>query len=61
VSVNGGDFGFAVPPNPGTVRIRVGFRECGGASGTAGSATSQRGYYRVDFLRRVGFILRLNP
>jgi hypothetical protein len=44
VSVNGGDFRFAVPPNPGTVRIRVGFTDCGESSGTAetaGSAISQ--------------------
>jgi len=44
VSVNGGDFRFAVPPNPGTVRIRVGFMDCGessGTAGTAGNATSQ--------------------
>ena len=40
VSVNGGDFRFAVPPNPGTVRIRVGFTDCGGESGTAGTAGS---------------------
>ena len=30
MSVNGGDCRFAVPPNPGTVRIRVGFTDCGG-------------------------------
>jgi hypothetical protein len=44
VSVNGGDFRFAVPPNPGTVRVSVGFTDCGessGTAGTAGSATSQ--------------------
>jgi hypothetical protein len=47
VSVNGGDFRFAVPPNPGTVRIHVGFTDCGessgtaGTAGTAGNATSQ--------------------
>ena len=41
VSVNGGDCRFAVPPNPGTVRIRVGFTDCGESSGTAGSDTSQ--------------------
>ena len=40
VSVNGGDCRFAVPPNPGTVRIRVGFTDCGGESGTAGTARS---------------------
>ena len=40
VSVNGGDFRFAVPPNPGTVRIRVGFTDCGESSGTAGTAGS---------------------
>jgi len=40
VSVNGGDFRFAAPPNPGTVRIRVGFTDCGESSGTAGSAGS---------------------
>ena len=36
-----GDFRFAVPPNPGTVRVRVGFTDCGESSGTAGNATSQ--------------------
>jgi len=44
VSVNGGDFRFAVPPNPGIVRVRVGFTDCGESSetaGTAGNATSQ--------------------
>ncbi len=40
VSVNGGDFRFAVPPNPGTVRVRMGFTDCGESSGTAGSAGS---------------------
>jgi len=40
VSVNGGDFRFAVPPNPGTVRVRVGFTDCGESSGTAGTAGS---------------------
>ena len=40
VSVNGGDCRFAVPPNPGTVRIRVGFTDCGESSGTAGTARS---------------------
>ena len=38
MSVNDGDFRVAVPPNPGTVRIRVGFTDCGGESGTAGTA-----------------------
>jgi hypothetical protein len=33
VSVNSGDCRFAVPPNPGTVRIRVGFTDCGDSSG----------------------------
>jgi hypothetical protein len=37
--VNGGDCRFAVPPN-GTVRIRVGFTDCGESSGTAGTAGS---------------------
>ena len=40
MSVNDGDFRVAVPPNPGTVRIRVGFTDCGESSGTAGSAGS---------------------
>ena len=40
VSGSGGDCRFAVPPNPGTVRIRVGFTDCGGESGTAGTARS---------------------
>jgi len=40
VSVNGGDCRFAVPPNPGTVRVRVGFTDCGESSGTAGTAGS---------------------
>ena len=40
VSVNGGDFRFAVPPNPGTVRIHVGFTDCGESSGTAGTTGS---------------------
>ena len=41
--MSGGYFRFAVPPNPGTVRIRVGFTDCGESGGTAGaeSATSQ--------------------
>ena len=44
VSVNGGDFRFPTPPNHSAVRIRVGFADCSGESGTAGttvSATSQ--------------------
>ena len=41
MSGSGGDCRFAVPPNPDTVKIRVGFTDCGGESGTAGSATSQ--------------------
>jgi len=41
VSVNGGDCRFAVPPNPGTVRIHVRFTDCGESSETTGSATSQ--------------------
>ena len=40
MSVNGGDFRFAAPPNPGTVRVRVGFTDCGESSGTAGTAGS---------------------
>jgi hypothetical protein len=36
-----GNFRSAVPPNPGTVRIHVGFTDCGESSGTAGNATSQ--------------------
>jgi hypothetical protein len=42
--VNGGDFRFAVPPNPGIVRVHVGFTDCGESSetaGTAGNAISQ--------------------
>ena len=39
--MNGGDCRFAVPPNPGTVRIHVRFTDCGESSGTTGSATSQ--------------------
>ena len=45
--MNGGDFRFAVPPKPGTVRVRVRFMDCGessrtaGTAGTAGNATSQ--------------------
>jgi hypothetical protein len=45
VSMSGGDCRFAVPPNPGMVRIRVGFMDCRESSEvrTAGaeSATSQ--------------------
>ena len=41
VSVSVGDCRFAVPPNPGMVRIRVGFMDCRESSRTAGSATSQ--------------------
>jgi len=39
--VSGGDFRFPTPLNHSAVRIRVGFVDCSGESGTAGSATSQ--------------------
>ena len=47
MSVNGGDFRFAVPPNPGTVRIRVKFTDCGESSGTAGTAGSATSHPRA--------------
>ena len=43
VSGSSGDCRFALPPNPSTGRIRVGFTDCRGWSGTASaeSVTSQ--------------------
>jgi len=40
LSVSGRDFRFPTPLNHSAVRIRVGFVDCRGESGTAGSAGS---------------------
>ena len=56
MSVNGGDFRFAVPPNPGTVRIHVGFTDCRGRDCWECQAP---GTFILDHVRRPSVVFAL--